>query len=740
MRRISRFLKRLLGKRPGDFQSGQTLVLVMLGVFGLIAIVGLAVDLGLFYTERVKITRAVDAAALAAAPELPLESAAHTRALEFLRDNGYDADDPETRLVINGAYIRGPGEDTARTIITLDTASFRDPALPPAQQLNSANRIRVIVSRRVPVIFMRILGFDALPVRASATAENINHLDIVLVFDRSGSMEFDTLCYGCWEPQNGVAYPGGVIYPLPWNGPPNGPPAHCGPTQEFTYSGYKYYYIEAEEYSRTNNPYNRYMYVPYYTYWVIQRNNRWRNLTSTGWQEGNTGAIGRDSRGAYIMHMPFPDESRGEGYYGVTCRYEAIHNNGRCKASGFTECYCYAGVPGGPFPAPRVDYDFTILTSGNYYIWVRGQSHAAWPRSDNLDTRIFWNVDNSDIYYEEGFTRGTGYDGARDNKWQWRRLSMVTPNGNSGDTIYLTAGQHILRIWAGGAEIALDRIVITTNPNGSDGSPPSYVTRTGVWSNGRTDWACNPCDARFGGYPGGCGQSTCAYSPNCNSGPNPDRRRDDIYDDEQAIRAAVEAAKRFVGMLDYKYDQIGYVSYASDVTINSELQCLRRLGAGNCTPQVITNTVIAQLDSTIAGGGTNIGGGIKSGIDVLSTGAGHFGRPGAAHIMILMTDGRPNVVPDNNCFTRNLIQKYGLTTPPDEDDRRGKECTLYYAEQARNNNIVIYTISLGNAADFELMETVANITGGVHRNADRPEKLNQIFDELYERIFLRLVE
>jgi hypothetical protein len=38
------------------------------------------------------------------------------------------------------------------------------------------------------------------------------------------------------------------------------------------------------------------------------------------------------------------------------------------------------------------------------------------------------------------------------------------------------------------------------------------------------------------------------------------------------------------------------------------------------------------------------------------------------------------------------------------------------------------------------METVANITGGVHRNADRPEKLNQIFDELYERIFLRLVE
>ncbi|MDW7992603.1 MAG: VWA domain-containing protein, partial [Anaerolineae bacterium] len=299
---------------------------------------------------------------------------------------------------------------------------------------------------------------------------------------------------------------------------------------------------------------------------------------------------------------------------------------------------------------------------------------------------------------------------------------------------------HTLRIWAGGAGFALDRIVITTNPNGSDGSPPSDVSRTGVWSNGRTDWACNPCDARFGGYPGGCGQSTCAYSPNCNSGPNPDRRRDEIYDDEQPIRAAIEAAKRFVGMLDYRYDQIGYVSYATDVTINSELECLRRLGPQSCVPSVITSTVISQLDATRASGSTNIGGGIKQGIEVLSNKPGHYGRPGAAHIMILMTDGRPNVAPDSTCYTYNLISKYGLTTPSNEQERRGMECTLYYAEQARNNSIVIYAITLGDSADFELMETVANITGGVHRNADRPEKLNQIFDELYERIFLRLVE
>lgn len=709
-------------------QRGQTLILVALGIFGFIAIVGLAVDLGLYYTERVKIVRAVDAAALAAAPELPLETAAHTRALEFLKDNGYNAEDiSHTRVVINNSHISGPSEEDADTVIVLDTASFRDMNLPPSQQVNSANRIRVAVSQKVPVIFMRFLGFGKLPVRASATAENIQDLDTVLVFDRSGSMEFDTLCYGCWQKNSGVPYPGGLIYPLRWSGPPNGPPVHCGTTQEFTYSGYKYYYIEAEEYSRATNPYNRNLYVPYYTYWVMQRGTR------------GSGASSRDSREAYIMHMPYSDHETTATFspgYGVTCKYEAVNNNGQCQSSGYDPgfCLCRTDISSARFPAPRVDYDFTVLTTGNYYIWVRGQAQGTWTHPQSLDRRIFWNVDNSSISTEDGFPRGTGYNGAS-SSWQWRRLNNTAFSWSAGS-------QHTLRIWAGGAGFALDRIVITTNPNGTDGTPPSDVSRTGVWSNGRTDWACNPCDARFGGYPRPTPlPPTVDYSPNCNSGPNPDRRRDDLYDDEQPIRAAVEAAKRFVGMLDYRYDQVGYVSYASDVTIKSELQCLRRLGRDNCTPQVITNTVIAQLDATTAGGGTNIGGGIKYGIDVLSTQTGHYGRPGAAHIMILMTDGRPNqILSGTGCETHNLIQKYGLSVPSNTSERNGKECTLFYAEQARNNSIVIYTITLGDSADFELMETVANITGGVHRNADRPEKLNQIFDELYERIFLRLVE
>jgi hypothetical protein len=37
------------------------------------------------------------------------------------------------------------------------------------------------------------------------------------------------------------------------------------------------------------------------------------------------------------------------------------------------------------------------------------------------------------------------------------------------------------------------------------------------------------------------------------------------------------------------------------------------------------------------------------------------------------------------------------------------------------------------------MTYVAELTGGWHRYAPTPDDLDEIFDELYERIFLRLI-
>jgi Mg-chelatase subunit ChlD len=148
--------------------------------------------------------------------------------------------------------------------------------------------------------------------------------------------------------------------------------------------------------------------------------------------------------------------------------------------------------------------------------------------------------------------------------------------------------------------------------------------------------------------------------------------------------------------------------------------------------------VTDRVRASNAGGGTNIPHGLRLGIDVLSSRTGHYGRPGAAHILVFMTDGETNTLSgiEPVCYAQDYWPQNGLGTTID----RSKDCAVYYARQARNNGIVIYSITLGDGADIELMQYIAELTGGVHRHAPRPEQLDPIFDELYNRIFLRLVE
>jgi hypothetical protein len=727
-------------------QQGQSLIMITFAFIGILAFVGLAIDLGWVYVERVRVARAADAAALAGASELSLEAAADARALVYLQENGYDhTDTSRVRLVIDGEYVSGPPEEEALTAIWIDTHYAQDISAPPDERLNTADRIRVRVKQQVFMTFMQFIGFRHFPVEATAEAESINNLDVVIVYDKSGSMEFDTLCYGCWEPSD-EQYPSGKIYPLLWSTPPITSPNHCRPQEELiVWNGSiteTYIVVEAEEYSRLSVDYSGWQFVPYVTFWVVQRNDYNENYGS------NVNAMGRDERGAYLSHHPFADYRAGSGL-GVSCTWDDLVNGEKCRRG--------AEVRGGPYAAPRADYDFVAPREGRYRIWIRGQ--GGYSEDDDIDVEyIFWGLDGAPIGEERDFRTGAYYDGARGDRWSWRRLGTVGP---------LAAGSsHTLNLWAGGAGFDVDRIIITTDPRGSDGYPPSPMGQNGgrgpaFQSNGRTDWACNTCDPRFGGRPGGaivCAEddpSDCVYRPDCSSGANPDQRGDPIYDDEQPIRTALEAAKHFVARLEPRFDQIGYVRYNQRAQIRSELQCARRLGSNNCTPQVITDTVLYELDITRAGGSTNIAEGIQQGIDVLSTGAcnasdPHCGRPGAAHIMVLMTDGQANTYPDcysqygscgQSCVHECCTEDLWVPDDPDEEEYPcANDCVMYYAQEARDNAIVIYTISLGWSADREMMEAVADLTGGFHRSAPTPDQLDAIFDELYERIFLRLIQ
>ncbi len=558
--------------------------------------------------------------------------------------------------------------------------------------------------------------------------------DIALVLDDSGSMEYDTLCYGCWEPQgaSGCTEDGGCIYPLPWGQDPSNPPVapdHCrtgntygdysGGGMTYTHrdeyyratSGSQHYYIviEAEEYSSYSElaDYHDWAYAPYRSYWVIQRN------PYNDYYGQAVGTMGRDARGGYVSHHPFADYQYTTAF-GVSCEWSAVNSPG---------ANCRNSLPGGgPYPAPRVDYEFQVPATGTYYVWLRGQGGpSSWGGS--ALNHVFWGLNGAVLGQEDGFPTGADYDGARSTSWSWRRLSKGE-YGSGGDTLSLTAGtDYTLNLWAGGAGFDVDRIVITTDDSSTLPSGMQVVSQA---NNARTAWSCDPCDPRFGGYPGGEHLADDWWLPDCHVGSHPNQRQDPIYGGEQPIRDTLGATMNFASELDVQRDQIGYVSYDTNASIRNELECLQRLGPGNCTPDIISATVIAELNGTTAGGATNVAGGILRGIEVLSIGGNHFGRPRAAHIMVLMTDGEANVFPNGYCYAQDLWPH----NTGDSTVDRAKDCVIYYANEARDNGIVIDTISLGYAADLEIMPEVADITGGTHRWAPNPAALDAIFDEI----------
>jgi hypothetical protein len=420
---------------------------------------------------------------------------------------------------------------------------------------------------------------------------------------------------------------------------------------------------------------------------------------------------------------------------------------------------------GGPFPVPRVDYAFTAPSSGTYYFWVRAQGGQG-----NADDDIFWGVTlgSTPLRYPTGqetnFRNGANYDGARSDRWDWERLGSASLTGNR---------TYVLSFWGGGAGFDIDRILITSDNDNyvEDGDETDNYDdlplKNAPPNNARTGWACERCDPRFAGMPGGlqvdvdpgAGEEWW-WLPDCSVGAHPDQREDAIYKGELPIRDALGAAINFVDRMDFSLDQIGYVSYDSNSAIRNRLECLRRRGPADLSDpacdenwsdpgdepptdpdcgcfdedfnSTIDNSVIFELNSTFSGGSTNMAGGMENGIEVLSTDPGNYGRPGAAHIMVLMTDGVANQTPNWYCDDDPDRQW------PDGSD--AQDCVIYYAYEARANGIVVYTISLGYSADLEIMQTVADITGGEHRWAPSPDKLDDIFDELFERIFVRLTD
>ena len=154
-----------LGRMVRDTR-GSVLMLVAAGMVFMLGMTGLAVDSARGYLTRLRLVRAVDAAALTGARTLRSgETVAREQARATAYANGVGA-------TINGAAL--------------------DMAI--ATNAEGESTFQVSAAQVLPTILMRLLGIDHINVRANSVAA-VPPVDLVLVIDQSGSLG----TVGAWD-------------------------------------------------------------------------------------------------------------------------------------------------------------------------------------------------------------------------------------------------------------------------------------------------------------------------------------------------------------------------------------------------------------------------------------------------------------------------------------------------------------------------------------------------------------
>ena len=730
--------------KASETESGQSIVILVFAFVGLVAMLGLALDLGLLYVERIRLKRAVDAAALAGVVELPDEEQAMARGIEYLQLNGYDVGDVselamDTSIQVMGCTRDNPTADLItldnraspydyisvadpQAIFVMDTHSYQtDPTTACSSEdqiYGTANEFAITGTVTVRMNFMQFFGFREVLASDTAVAQNIAKLDIVLVFDNSGSMQADTICYQCWDvftnevehypyPSNGYFHPISYTLMITDN--------LCSPTSEPYVDGSttrRYIIMEAELYSRNNSTWDREARQPGFGYWALQR--------------GTTGALRSSSiegdRSAHVAHHPYwtyGQDSPPAPLMGRFYTLQDAQNNA----------------------SPRLEYDFVPDWTGEATIWIRAQGgglRSFWvnPVDGSFyhdPDKIYWAVDGTTPAqndYATDCNQPFDYAGASncDDYWGWIRLGTVNVTGGA---------THVLKLWAGSPGYEVDKIVVTTDTRTNYADIDTLIDDSNrgrpATMGSAQDGACDPCNPIFGLYvnPGDC--TTPYYLVN---GPT-NRLADDLFSDYEPLRTSQEAVKRFVRRLDPdpQYDHVGFVGFDSAVGTQMELT-------------TSYTEVLETIETQDADGGTNIAEGMRNGLEVLGANVdgragvdnlcdgspnSACGRGGAAkRIMILLTDGSPNTNPGGACDDDPDL--WPFNNDPDFD------CVIYYAQKARQTGTVIYAIGLGNGVEPELLQAVADETQGTYYFAPSPQDVDAILTEILSNIYVRLIQ
>ncbi len=135
----------------GTSEQGQSLVLLALALVGILALAGIAVDVGFIYARRAQFSSAIDAAALAGVQEMPFGGidASLDRVEQFLNANGW------------------PVSETTAMTATKTTNWLGVPSL------------TVTVTWPVETFFLQLLNFESTPLQHTASASFYSSADLL---------------------------------------------------------------------------------------------------------------------------------------------------------------------------------------------------------------------------------------------------------------------------------------------------------------------------------------------------------------------------------------------------------------------------------------------------------------------------------------------------------------------------------------------------------------------------------
>ncbi len=196
----------------------------------------------------------------------------------------------------------------------------------------------------------------------------------------------------------------------------------------------------------------------------------------------------------------------------------------------------------------------------------------------------------------------------------------------------------------------------------------------------------------------------------------------------QPIRNAQNAAINFALQLDDQFDTLGMISYSQHASIDAPLT-------------TNYNGVITHILNIDTDGYTNIAHGILRATESYV----QKQAPDTARYAILLTDGHANrPLPSHHAYDDPDLPVWVTHDPntgdPLPEDVWPTQLALYYSQLARDADITIFTISLGDDTNTQLMQAIAQTTGGAYYHAPNSSDLDQIYTHIKQEIEDRSIQ